>query len=81
MSVEGIGLRAGNFLKLFHESLAALVQGYREVTMDAQGTFKFEDNGDTVKERLDRYEEKLKERTTGLATQSKEILEQAKKNE
>lgn len=68
MSVQGIGLQVGSFLKLYHESLTSLVQGYREVTMDAQGTFKFEDTGETVKERLNKYEDKLKERTTGISS-------------
>lgn len=36
--------------------------------MDAQGTFKFEDTGETVKERLNKYEDKLKERTTGISS-------------
>lgn len=54
----------GNFLKLYHQSLAALVQGYREVTMDGENKFKFED-GKTVKEKLDKFEDKLHERLTG----------------
>ena len=74
MNVQSIGLKFGNFLKLYHESLASLVQGYREVTMDAQGTFKFEDTGETVKERLDKYEEKLRERTTGVSSKPSDIL-------
>lgn len=42
---------AGNisqFLKLYHESLQSLVQGYREVTMDAKGDFKFEKDAKSV---------------------------------
>ena len=48
MNVQTVGLKLSGFLKLYHESLASLVQGYREVTMDAQGTFRFEDTGETV---------------------------------
>ena len=44
------------------------MQGYREVTMDAEGTFKFPDTGETVKERLDKYKQKLEERTTGVVS-------------
>ena len=78
MSVAQIGAKFSRFLKLYHESLASLVQGYREVTMDAEGTFKFEDNGETVKQRLNRYENKLKERTSGVSAQSSEVYEQMK---
>ena len=41
-SVEKMAKNIGSFLTLYHESMAALVQGYREVTMDAKGKFKFE---------------------------------------
>ena len=42
--------------------------------MDAQGTFKFEETGETVKERLDKYESKLRERTTGVSSKPSDIL-------
>lgn len=42
MNVKTIGDNVGSFLRLYHESLQSLVQGYREVTMDAKGDFKFE---------------------------------------
>ena len=63
-SVQGLATGLGNFLKLYHESLAALVQGYREVTMDHEDKFRFE-NGEIVKDRLVRFEEKLYRSTTG----------------
>jgi hypothetical protein len=63
-SVQGLATGLGNFLKLYHESLAALVQGYREVTMDHEDKFRFE-NGEKVKDRLGRFEEKLYRSTTG----------------
>ena len=80
MNVQTVGLKLSGFLKLYHESLASLVQGYREVTMDAQGTFRFEDTGETVKERLDKYRKKLEERTTGVVSQSVDAYEEMKKN-
>ena len=58
----------GNFLKLYHESLAALVLGFREVTMDHSAKFRFENN-ETVKDRLDRFEDRLHEVTTGRTRQ------------
>lgn len=61
----------GNFLKLYHESLAALVQGYREVTMDHEDKFRFE-NGDRVKDKLERFEDKLYRSTTGRSKSPKE---------
>lgn len=48
MNVQNLANRLGAFLKLYHESLQALVQGYREVTMDAKGDFKFEKDGRSV---------------------------------
>jgi len=45
--------KLGAFLKLYHESLQSLVQGYREVTMDAKNEFKFDNDGQSVKEKLD----------------------------
>jgi hypothetical protein len=63
-SVEGFALMLQNFLRLYHESLAALLQGYREVTMDHSGKFRFED-GQTVQDRLDKFERKLHKATTG----------------
>ena len=62
--MEAQAKRVGKFLKLYHESLAALVQGYREVTMDHKGTFRFPE-GDSVQERLDKFEKKLHSATTG----------------
>jgi len=47
LSVEGIAQRIGATLRLYHESLSSLVQGYREVTMDHEAKFKFE-NGDKI---------------------------------
>ena len=47
--------------------------------MDAQGSFKFEDTGETVKERLDKYKKKLEERTTGVASQSMDAYDNLKK--
>ena len=38
----------GNFLRLYHEALSALVQGYREVTMDARERFRFPDTGESI---------------------------------
>ena len=66
-SVENYAKKIGNFLRLFHESMAALVQGYREVTMDASGKFRF-DNQETVKDRTERFEAKLKSASSGLPT-------------
>ena len=64
LSVQGMASLVGNFLKLYHESLAALVQGYREVTMDHEERFRFE-NGDKIKDRLEKFEDKLYRSTTG----------------
>ena len=58
LSVEGIAKRIGDTLRLYHESLSSLVQGYREVTMDHDSKFKVPD-GDSVKDRLDKFESKL----------------------
>jgi hypothetical protein len=66
MNVKTIASKLSNFLRLYHESLQGLVQGYREVTMDAKGEFKFEKDGTTVEERTKQYEKKLEEYTTGL---------------
>ncbi len=66
MSVKAIATKLSNFLRLYHESLQGLVQGYREVTMDAKGEFKFEKDGSTVEERTKKYEKKLEEYTTGI---------------
>jgi hypothetical protein len=65
LTVQGVAQNIGEYLRLYHESLAALVQGYREVTMDHSGKFKFENN-DTVQDRLDQFEAKLHQATTGL---------------
>ena len=41
--------KVSDFLRLYHESLSGLVQGYREVTMDAENKFRFDDGtGDSV---------------------------------
>ncbi len=48
LNVQTMANNLGIFLKLYHESLQALVQGYREVTMDAKGEFRFEEDGRTV---------------------------------
>lgn len=64
-TVEGIGKGVSSFLRLYHESLSALVQGYREVTMDHSGKFRFEDTGESVQDRLDKFENKLYKATTG----------------
>ena len=71
-SVANWAKNFGDFLKLYHESLASLVQGYREVTMDAHNRFRFEETGETVQDRLDKFEEKLSQATTGLSKQSSE---------
>ena len=42
LSVQFIATKVGKFLKLYGESLQALVQGYREVTMDSTNSFKFD---------------------------------------
>ena len=41
-----------------------MVQGYREVTMDHEDKFRFE-NGDKIKDRLEKFEDKLYRSTTG----------------
>ena len=66
MNVKTIAGKISQFLRLYHESLQSLVQGYREVTMDAKGDFKFEKDGSTVQERMDAYESKLTEYSSGL---------------
>ena len=71
LTVEGIGRGVSSFLKLYHESLSALVQGYREVTMDHSGKFRFEDTGESVQDRLDKFEDKLHRATTGQSKQQK----------
>jgi hypothetical protein len=47
-NVRTIAGKLSSFLRLYHEALQGLVQGYREVTMDAKGEFKFEKDGSTV---------------------------------
>ena len=42
--------------------------GFREVTMDHSAKFRFENN-ETVKDRLDRFEDRLHEVTTGRTRQ------------
>lgn len=53
LNVKTIAGKISTFLRIYHESLQALVQGYREVTMDAKGEFKFEKDGTSVQERMD----------------------------
>ena len=72
LSVQFIATKVGKFLKLYGESLQALVQGYREVTMDSTNSFKFDKdkNGEelTVQDKLDRYEQRLRQATnSGLS--------------
>ena len=67
LNVKTIAGKLSTFLRLYHESLQSLVQGYREVTMDAKGEFKFEKDGTTVQERMDRLENKLGEYSSGVA--------------
>ena len=69
LNVQNMATKFGNFLKLYHESLQALVQGYREVTMDAKGEFRFEKDSRSVQEKLDAYERKLEEYASGVAKQ------------
>ena len=47
-NVANLAEKFTNFLRLYHESLASLVQGYREVTMDAHNRFRFEETGESV---------------------------------
>ena len=67
MSVRAAAAKLSAFLRLYHESLQALVQGYRETTMDAKGEFRFEKDGTTVQERMDRFESKLILYSSGVA--------------
>ena len=66
MNVRIIAGNLSAFLRLYHESLQSLVQGYREVTMDAKGEFRFDKDGSTVQERMDRLEGKLGEYSSGV---------------
>jgi hypothetical protein len=74
ISVQRLAKRFGDLLKLYHQSLTSLLQGYREVTMDAEKKFRFEDNNETLQERLDSFEQKLHQGMTGqsLKNQKKE---------
>ena len=71
-SVQALAGGFSKFLKLYGESLQALVQGYREVTMDSTNSFKFEkdSNGQqlTVQDKLDRYENRLSSATKGMSS-------------
>mmetsp|Transcript_13882 Transcript_13882/g.13514 ORF Transcript_13882/g.13514 Transcript_13882/m.13514 type:complete len:113 (+) Transcript_13882:164-502(+) len=71
MSVENVARKVGVFLKLYHDSLQGLVQGYREVTMDAKGEFRFDKDGRTVKEKMDSLESKLNEYSKGVSFEKK----------
>ena len=53
------------FLRLYHDSLIALVGGYREVTMDAKGEVRL-DSGATVEEKVKEWENKLGEYAGGV---------------
>jgi len=64
LSVKHVANSVGSFLRLYYESLQALVDGYREVTMDPKQEFQF-DNGETVKDRMKAFEERLHEYSTG----------------
>ena len=66
MNVKSIAGKLSSFLRLYHESLQGLVQGYREVTMDAKGEFRFEKDGKSVQEKVDSFERKLGEYSSGL---------------
>ena len=66
-NVANLAQKFSEFLRLYHESMASLVQGYREVTMDAHNRFRFEETGESVQDRLDKFEEKLTQATTGLS--------------
>ena len=66
-NVANLAQNFSEFLRLYHESMASLVQGYREVTMDAHNRFRFEETGESVQDRLDKFEEKLTQATTGLS--------------
>lgn len=72
LNVQHMANQFSLFLKLYHESLQALVQGYREVTMDAKNQFKFEKDGQTVEEKLKKYERKLGEYTSGVVESLRE---------
>mmetsp|Transcript_2086 Transcript_2086/g.3688 ORF Transcript_2086/g.3688 Transcript_2086/m.3688 type:complete len:92 (-) Transcript_2086:70-345(-) len=67
ISVEKLALKLGNFLKLYGESLQAMVQGYREVTMDSTNSYRFKRDkmGEslTVQDKIDRFEQKLRDLT------------------
>ena len=71
-NVANIAAKFSDFLRLYHESLASLVQGYREVTMDAHNRFRFEETGESVQARLDKFEERLTQATTGLSKNAKD---------
>ena len=66
-NVSNLATKFNAFLRLYHESLTSLVQGYREVTMDAHNRFRFEETGESVQDRLDKFEERLTQATTGLS--------------
>ena len=54
-SVQTMATGFSAFLKLYGEALQALVQGYREVTMDTTNSYKFKD-GMTVHDKMQRYD-------------------------
>lgn len=69
--MQGVAAVIGEYLRLYHDSLASLVQGYREVTMDHSGKFRFE-NSDSVQDRLHKFEDKLYKSTTGMMPAERE---------
>ncbi|CAI2382229.1 unnamed protein product [Moneuplotes crassus] len=57
MTVERGAKSLSKFLGIYRTGMASMLQGYREVTTDEN--FKFDD-GTTVKERMDRFESRMK---------------------
>ena len=59
ISVQRVAGGVSAFLSLFHEALQALLQGYREVTVDRE-THRFED-GSSAEERVKKFRKRLNE--------------------
>ena len=78
MNVKSIAGQFSKFLKLYGESLQALVQGYREVTMDSTNSYQFDDKM-TVQQKLDRFENRLRAATTGVQEKVKKKYEEKMK--
>jgi len=72
MNVQSIAEKVGNFLRIYHDSLQALVQGHREVTMDTKGDFRFEKDGKTVNDKLEEFEDKLNQYSKGTTQKIKD---------